>query len=156
MKPTSILAGWLIDGTGGPIRHNVVIKIIGGSIVELGQIETTLESFMQKSTADLVDFSEYTVVPALVDSHVHLSMSGVEDPKVRHRQLEAGFEEIRPVISKHVQSHLDNGIVAVRDGADHLGRVMDYKNQCLESTNLPIYLKVAGKAWYKTGSLWKD
>jgi imidazolonepropionase-like amidohydrolase len=149
MKPTSILAGWLIDGTGGPIRHNVVIKIIGGSIVELGQIETTLESFTQKSTADLVDLSEYTVMPALVDSHVHLSMSGVEDPKVRHRQLEAGFGEIRPVISKHVQNHLDNGIVAVRDGADHLGRVMDYKNQCLESTTLPIYLKVAGKAWYK-------
>jgi imidazolonepropionase-like amidohydrolase len=149
MQPTCILAGWLIDGTGGPIRDNVMIKISGGSIVELDQIETTPESFPQKSPADLIDLSEYTVMPALVDSHVHLSMSGVEDPKVRQRQLEAGFEEIKPVILKHVQSHLDHGIVAVRDGADHLGRIMDYKTQCLESKNMPIYLKVAGKGWYK-------
>jgi imidazolonepropionase-like amidohydrolase len=149
MQPTCILAGWLIDGTGGPIRHNVVIKMSGGSIVELDQTGTTLESSIQKSATDLFDFSEYTVVPALVDSHVHLSMSGTEDPKVRQRQLEAGFEEIKPVISKHVQSHLDNGIVAVRDGADHLGRVMHYKTQCLESINMPIHLKVAGKGWYK-------
>jgi imidazolonepropionase-like amidohydrolase len=149
MQPTWLLAGWLIDGTGGPIRHNVVIKISGGSIVELDQTETTLESFMQKKTADLFDFSEYTVVPGLVDSHVHLSMSGTEDPKVRQRQLEAEFEEIEPVISKHVQSHLDNGIVAVRDAADHLGRVMHYKTQCLESKKMPIHLKVAGKGWFK-------
>jgi imidazolonepropionase-like amidohydrolase len=149
MQTTSILAGWLIDGTGGPVRNNVVIKMSGGAFVEIDQIDTTVESFIQKSTPDLIDFSNYTVIPALVDSHVHLSMSGTGNPEVRQHQLEAGFEEIKPVIARHVQSHLDNGIIAVRDAADHLGRVMNYKTECFESKDTPIYLKVAGKGWYK-------
>jgi imidazolonepropionase-like amidohydrolase len=149
MQSTCVLAGRLIDGTGRPAQKNVMIHIKDGIITKLDQIKTGLESFIPKASADLIDFSEYTVVPGLVDSHVHLSMSGTQDPKVRQRQLEAGFEEIEPVISKHVQSYLDNGIVAVRDAADHLGRVMDYKTQCLESKNMPIHLKVAGKGWFK-------
>jgi imidazolonepropionase-like amidohydrolase len=146
-----VFAGWLIDGTGKPVRKNVMIKIHDGKFVEINQVETGLESLRQKAEVDLIDFSEYTVLPALVDSHVHLFMSGTQEFKVRQKQLEAGFEEIRPVISEHIHRHLDNGIVAVRDGGDHQGHAMRYKEQCFELQNMPIYLKVAGKAWKRQG-----
>jgi len=145
-----VLAGWLIDGTGKPAQKNVMIKIHDGIFVEIDQI-ATLGSSVKKSLPNLIDYSDYTILPALVDSHVHLFMSGTEDLLVRQHQLEAGFEEIRPVISEHIFRHLANGIVAVRDGADHQGHAMRYKEQCFEPQNMPIYLKVAGKAWNRQG-----
>lgn len=151
MQPACVLAGWLIDGTGKPVRKNVLIQIQDGTITKIDQIETDLESWMQKLGTDWIDFSEYTVLPALVDSHVHLFMSGTQEFKVRQKQLEAGFEEIRPVISEHIHRYLDNGIVAVRDGGDHQGHAMRYKELYFEPQNMPIYLKVAGKAWKRQG-----
>lgn len=145
-----VLAGWLIDGTGKPAQKNVMIKIHDGIFVEIDQIATSGSS-VKKSSPNLIDYSDDTILPALVDSHVHLFMSGTEDLLVRQRQLEAGFEEIRPVISEHIFRHLANGIVAVRDGADHQGHAMRYKEQCLESQSMPVYLKVAGKAWNRQG-----
>jgi imidazolonepropionase-like amidohydrolase len=151
VRQVCVLAGWLIDGTGKPVRKNVMIKIHDGVFVETKQVETGLESPQQISEVDLIDFSEYTVLPALVDAHVHLFMSGTQEHKVRQHQLEAGFEEIKPVISEHIIRHLVNGIVAVRDGGDYQGHTMRYKEQCLESPIMPIYLKVAGKAWNRQG-----
>lgn len=151
VRRVCVLAGWLIDGTGKPARKNVKIKIHDGAFVEIIQVETDLESLQQRSEVELIDFSEYTVLPALVDSHVHLFMSGTKDLMVRQNQLEAGFEEIRPVISEHIHRYLALGTVAVRDGADRLGHAMRYKEQCLEPQKMPIYLKVAGKAWKRQG-----
>ena len=129
----------------------MVIHIKDGLIFRVEPTESGLEFLKRTKSADLLDFSEYTIIPALVDSHVHLFMSGTEDPEVRQFQLEAGFEEIRPVIYEHIYGHLSNGIVAARDGADHQGHTMRYKAQHLESDNMPIYLKVAGKAWKRKG-----
>ncbi len=151
VRSKCVLAGWLIDGTGRPARKNVMIKFHDGKLVDIKQFETGLESTVEKSSTNFIDYSDYTILPALVDSHVHLFMSGTKDFKVRQNQLEAGFEEIRPVISEHIFRHLANGIVAVRDGADHLGHAMRYKEQCLESKKMPICLKVAGKAWNRRG-----
>ena len=146
-----ILAGWLIDGSGKPARKNISIHIKDGIIAKVEPTDTILESPGPKQTSDMVDFSEYTIIPALVDSHVHLFMSGTENQEIRQYQLEAGFEEIRPVITEHIHQHLANGIVALRDGGDHQGHAMRYKEQFLERQKIPIHLKVAGKAWKREG-----
>ncbi len=129
----------------------MMIDIEDGIINKVYPMDTDLESSVQNKPFDMIDFSEYTVVPAFVDSHVHLFMSGTEDLKIRQFQLEVGFEDIRPVISEHIRQHLASGNIAVRDGADRLGHVMRYKEKCLKLQNRSIYLKVAGKAWNRKG-----
>ena len=52
--------------------------------------------------AQLEDLSHCTILPALVDSHVHLYMSATTDATTRKRQLVAGYEELRPVIAQHL------------------------------------------------------
>lgn len=68
------------------------------------------------SLADILDLSHCTILPPLVDSHVHLVMSGTDDPAVRKHQLTAGYDEIKDVIARHLNDHLSCGILAVRDG----------------------------------------
>ncbi len=146
-----IFAGWLIDGTGKPALKNVIIKIEKGAVVKIVKSDSESKIHFQKTAKGYADFSDYTVLPALVDSHVHLSMSGTPDLKVRQHQLEADFEEIKPVIDAHIYNHMSYGIVAVRDGGDHLGHAMRYRNQCFDFQKMPLHMKVAGKAWKRQG-----
>ena len=98
-----------------------------------------------------VDLSEYTVIPALIDCHVHLFMSATTDMDVRKRQLEAGYEEIEPVIEEHVRRHAMHGVAAVRDGADRLGHAMRYRNSKRNAEGPLVEIKVAGRAWNQPG-----
>ena len=84
-----ILAGWLIDGSGGPIQEKVLLKIVDGrfAAIEQHRPETVPLS------SQLTDLSHCTVMPPLVDSHVHLFMSGTIDKRIRDWQLLAGYDE---------------------------------------------------------------
>ncbi len=140
----SILAGWLIDGTGGPVQKNMVLQIKNGYINNIRKAE--LEDFSMPGISDL---SHCTILPGLIDCHVHLFMSGTNDRDIRKHQLDAGFDEIKDVISHHVSQLLLFGIFAVRDGGDKNAHALRYKKDCLDITKHPILLKVAGKAWRK-------
>jgi imidazolonepropionase-like amidohydrolase len=74
-----IRAGWLIDGTGGPVREQVTLSVSKGRIVS-----TTADGFERFSGWDL---AEYTLLPGLVDGHLHLAISGSPDTDIRQRQL---------------------------------------------------------------------
>jgi imidazolonepropionase-like amidohydrolase len=95
-----------------------------------------------------LDLSDSTVLPALVDAHVHLTMSGSADPERRRRQLELGYETAAAVIGRHLQRHLAFGVTAVRDGGDHRGHTLAYKHRQEEG---PVLLAAAGKAWHAAG-----
>ena len=68
-----------------------------------------------------MDLSLCTVVPALMDVHVHLFMSGTVDLKRRKEQLSDGFERIQETISRHLEQLIAHGVLAVRDGGDRHG-----------------------------------
>ncbi len=147
--------GWLIDGTGGPASENAVIEVRNG-IIETVAINPDKPDFIGKPEnndrePETVDLSEYTVIPALMDCHVHLFMSGTADMEIRRRQLEAGYGEIEPVIAGHVEDHLASGVVAVRDGADRSGHAMRYRDSNPNMRNTPLRIKVAGRAWNRPG-----
>ncbi len=145
--------GWLIDGSGGPATKNVLIEVRNGLIEtvvehpEKPDLVGERERKNNRREAETVDLSEYTVMPALMDCHVHLFMSGTSDMEIRRRQLEAEYEEIEPVISGHVEDHLASGVAAVRDGADRLGHAMRYRDSNPNMRNTPLRIKVAGRAW---------
>ncbi|MCF8067405.1 MAG: amidohydrolase family protein [Desulfobacterales bacterium] len=141
-----IKAGWLIDGTGAPIRENVLIGIKQEVIDSIAEVSPEMTP-----EPGITDLSHCTVLPGLVDSHVHLFMTGEDDIDDRNRMLNAGFDTIRDVIISNINDHAAYGIIAVRDGGDRNAYVKKYSELyfCNESCYLDI--KVSGKAWFRKG-----
>jgi imidazolonepropionase-like amidohydrolase len=150
----------LIDGTGGPVQKDMLIRIQHHTIQS---IEPSPKSGSIPSSFQ--DLSEYILLPSLVDCHVHLFMSGTDDIAERKRQLEAGYDEQKTVISAHIARHLSCGVGAVRDGGDGKGLVQQYQKSYLgvndggiklpiradQTDRSGIQVKVAGKAWHQCG-----
>ena len=145
-KSFLIAAGWLIDGAGGPVRSDVLIEIENGFISAINKMMPG-----DRNNRHFVDLSHCTLLPGLIDSHVHLTISGTEDPEVRKGQLTAPFETLEGVIDKHLRSHVSRGVVALRDGGDHGGHTLYYRSSCLPHAGIPIRLKSAGRAWHARG-----
>ena len=141
-----IIAGWLIDGSGGPVRRQVLVS----------WEESTLISLREARPEDLERFpagedGAVTVLPGLVDAHVHLSMSGTEDPEERRGQLNVTFDQARARIEHHLTQHITRGVVALRDGGDRQGHVLSYKTRFAREARLPVVLKASGRAWHAPG-----
>jgi imidazolonepropionase-like amidohydrolase len=60
-QPVTIRAGTLIDGVGG-VQRNVVITVDGERIVRIGD----------EQTRATYDFPQLTVLPGMIDAHVHV------------------------------------------------------------------------------------
>jgi len=142
----TIRAGWLIDGGGGGIQENVWLQIQNGVIAAIDA-----SSPDQQGRPEVQDLTGHTILPCLVDSHVHLFMSGTSDLKARARQLDAPFSEIKKKIADHISAHLRSGITAVRDGGDHNAHALRYRDECLNTDTTPFQLQVAGRAWHRPG-----
>lgn len=140
-----IRAGWLIDGTGDAVQKDVVLNIADRIIVSVHQ---AAESDDDPPDAEILDLSDCTVLPGLIDSHVHLFMSGTADRKIREDQLDSSFEDIEPVIAWHIKQLRQYGVVAVRDGGDKNGHALRFKQTCMDRLSEPIQIKVAGRAWH--------
>jgi imidazolonepropionase-like amidohydrolase len=142
---TYLLAGWLIDGSGGPVREKVLLKIVDGRFA-------AIEQYVPGGGLDLgqvTDLSHCTVLPPLVDSHVHLFMSGATDKRTREHQLIADYAELYPVIARHLHYLFSHGVLAVRDGGDKGGYALAYRQT--KAMHPEVILKVVGRAWHKEG-----
>lgn len=145
MTTTYILAGWLIDGSGGPVRKKMLLTIENGRFA-------VIEKYVPDQGIDIsqvIDLSHCTLLPPLVDSHVHLFMSGATDKRIRESQLTAGYKELRPVIARHLHDLFSHGVLAVRDGGDPGGFALRYKSE--KEMHKEMILKVAGRAWHSRG-----
>ena len=69
----SIQAGWLIDGSGAGIKKNAQI-ISRNGVIEVIQKNRVPTANHTKTTNSIIDVSECTVLPGLIDSHVHLAL----------------------------------------------------------------------------------
>jgi len=98
----------------------------------------------------LLDLSPCTLLPGLVDSHVHLFLSGSSDPDIRKTQQEASWEHACRVISAHVARHRAHGVLAVRDGGDRHGHTLRYKVEARAAAEFPL-LRSPGTAWHAPG-----
>ena len=146
MNTESILAGWLVDGSGEPVRENVLLTINNGTIT---QIE---EAIPEKTRPqEVTDFSHCTLLPGLIDAHIHLFMSGTEKLDIREKQLNSTFDDVVEGMEERLGDLLACGIVACRDGGDRHAYAMKYKRDQLDWNAFPVQLKVAGAAWHQTG-----
>ena len=146
-----ILAGWLIDGTGNAPRRHVLILVENGLILSGKEIShANAQDLKTSREVTVLDLSECVLVPGLVDSHVHLFMSGSSDPAVRRKQLQQPFDKVYKVISRHLSNHLSHGVLAVRDGGDARAHTLRYKGDFLTEKE-DIFVKSPGRAWHARG-----
>lgn len=141
-----IRAGWLLDGTGGPVRSKMLLRVTDGYIDSIEPYSETLGIDDKR----IIDLSHCTILPPLVDSHVHLFMSGTLDMAMRENQLVAGYDALRPVIEQHINDLFSHGVLAVRDGGDRGGFAIRFKQE-KSMGGLSVELKVAGRAYHVIG-----
>jgi imidazolonepropionase-like amidohydrolase len=141
-----VIAGWLLDGSGAPAKKGAVLEIGAGKILAVRPPDTAVP---EGSTASSdLDLSACTILPTLVDVHVHLTMSGSADPGLRRHQLEMTYPQAAAVMRRHLVQHLAAGVAAVRDGGDHRGHTLSFKQR--EKPPM-VHMAVAGKAWHAAG-----
>jgi imidazolonepropionase-like amidohydrolase len=138
--------GWLIDGSGNPAVQDRLIQVNDGYIQRIVDASQPPPPQME-----IVDFSDRTVIPALVDSHVHLVISGDTDMTVRQNQLQNTYDERRQIISRHLRQHLAWGVMAVRDGGDHHGDTLRYKWDGDNDDTKIVTIASAGRAHHASG-----
>lgn len=142
-----VWAGWLIDGTGGPARRDVLIEVERGRVASLRRMRLEDQLALE---GRLLDCSDCTILPGLIDSHVHLTLSGTGDEAIRQKQLSYTVDQAIPVIRSHLALSLACGVVAVRDAGDAASHTLNYaKNPGRH--DIPVRIKAAGKAWRSRG-----
>lgn len=121
-QSTYIHAGALWDGTGSRIQNEMTI------IVEGGQIQSVTRGFQQPGAEDVViDLSDKTVLPGLIDLHVHIESETSPNATINRftldpadiafnsavnarKTLEAGFTTIRELGGSGVNIALRDAI----------------------------------------------
>ena len=142
-----IRVGYLIDGSGGPVRKNQLMKIRSGFITEI--IDHTLTD--PAPVEQVTDLSHCVILPVLIDSHVHLCMSGSIDPEYREKQLDASYEELLPIIAEHLRHQFSHGVLGLRDGGDRGGHVLRYLAEEIDPETMPVRVVSPGSAYHRCG-----
>ena len=104
---TVIHAGRLIDGVVGAARARVSILVSGDRIIGVQ------DGFVTPSGAKVIDLSTSTVLPGLIDAHVHITGEGTENAIVRAVTLSAVDDAVRS--TAYAKRTLEAGFTSVRN-----------------------------------------
>src|SRR3954464_7853253 len=108
---TVIKAGTLIDGRSNEVKHNQVIVIRGNRIESVGANANI------DPAAKVIDLSNMTVLPGLIDTHTHIFLQG-EDPAaggydVQLLKYGIAYRAARATVS--ARRALELGFTTIRD-----------------------------------------
>ncbi|MBF8151119.1 amidohydrolase family protein [Winogradskyella sp. F6397] len=108
-----IKAGLLYDSEQNVLIKNRVIHVKGNTIQSVGAFNSIPEN------ADIIDLTEYTVLPGLIDAHTHVlfSQDATEDFSEHSiHSLTMESDALRTLRgAKRAKSYLDVGITSVKD-----------------------------------------
>lgn len=101
-----IKAGLLLDGTGDEPKNNKGILIEDGKIISIQDMELIPDD------CTVYDFSSQTVMPGMINCHIHLDMPPVADPFPHYRDL----NDVEKMIGclERLDEYLSSGVTHVR------------------------------------------
>ena len=108
-KVVYIHAGHLFDATSDNVRDNVVILVVGDRIQSVGPAQTA--EIPRGST--VIDLSHATVLPGLIDCHVHLDSRADRYDEI-YRFKDTPFSAAFAAVV-HARKTLEAGFTSVRD-----------------------------------------
>jgi imidazolonepropionase-like amidohydrolase len=108
-QDVALVCGQVITGKDNQVLEKQIILISGDRILEIGEHINVPKSFK------LIDLSEYTVLPGLIDVHVHPLIYG-DDYQVNHLKGSSAFNALRGL--KTLQEWLYEGWTTVRIAGD--------------------------------------
>jgi imidazolonepropionase-like amidohydrolase len=113
-RQTVLRAAWLLDGTTATRTPDPAVVIDGGTIIAVGT--STTGTVSDSTDVEIVDLPGATLVPGLVDSHVHLVFDASDDP-VGHL---AGRDDAAAFVAMTRAARLAarGGVTTVRDLGD--------------------------------------
>ncbi len=144
-------AGWLIDGSGGETQQAVGIEIRGGLIQSISRLNPLAAGIALSPEEQFLDFRDCTVLPGLIDSHVHLTMAGAADRDVRSRLLHASSAGADGMILENLRQHLQHGVVAVRDAGGACESALRFSKKIRDPVAHPVQVAASGRAWHRQG-----
>ena len=108
---TIIRAARMIDATGAPVAERAAVLFEGGEIRRVG----THETVQPPEGADAVEFDypDATILPGLVDCHVHLI--GIGDGRAGDELVTLPDEVLTVQAAQNARRHLYSGVTTVRD-----------------------------------------
>jgi imidazolonepropionase-like amidohydrolase len=107
----ALVGGRLLDGSGGPPREDVSVLVRDGVVAEIREGAALPPHFR------VLDVSGRTVLPGLVDAHVHLSSLSMPAPPQGEPAYEA---DVRPYAQAAAsRALLAGGITTARDVGSH-------------------------------------
>lgn len=114
-----IRAGLLIDGTEGGIISKPLIFLEGDTITKISCEE-------EKVKGEVIDLSNCTILPGLIDCHVHLFMEGIFDMGERGKRWKETKDLTIVRAVKNLQQTLKMGVTTIRDlgGAEKIPLLM--------------------------------
>jgi len=113
-----IVAGSLIDGSGGAVRRNVFLAVRDGLITAIG---SAADLPRNNDGAAIEDLSHCTVLPALVDCSVSLSRSPSVDGGMRLATEEVGLAVKAAMLERHIHYCHTHGVLGLADSCDTSG-----------------------------------
>jgi imidazolonepropionase-like amidohydrolase len=107
---TAIRIGKLVDGTGQAIT-NAVVVVDGDHILSVGKSTSSVPA-----DAKVIDLSQYTVIPGLIDVHTHATFYWDEKPGTTpYRQPRLLPAETVFLSQANLRKALDCGVTTIRD-----------------------------------------
>ncbi len=138
---TVIVPEWLIDGTGAPARTDFALAFDdSGRITAVGPAQqvTAAESHA------LVRGLGQTLLPGLINMHVHLSLASDNSPFVPY--MEAHSDVALALRAAHnARASLEAGITTVRDCGARFSTVLDLREA--QATGLLTVARIVSCGW---------
>lgn len=102
--------GTLIDGNGGTPLADAAVLIKDDRIVAAG-VKAELD--LPADNVEMIDAGGGTILPGLIDTHVHIMLEGVDLQKLLTEPFSMRFYRA----AQHMRRTIDAGITTVRDAA---------------------------------------